>query len=55
MIALLVFSLAVAVSANVALVPFMAERLSPQSNGSVATGALVASNQNLQAVTKLAA
>jgi hypothetical protein len=55
MTALLVSALVAAVAANVALVPFVADRLGAQSNGPVATGALKASNENLQAVTKLAA
>ncbi|MGH1572835.1 hypothetical protein ACRAWG_21850 [Methylobacterium sp. P31] len=55
MTALLVSALVVAAAANVALVPFVANRLSPKSVAPVAGAGLVASNENVQAVTKLAA
>ncbi|MHB2209682.1 hypothetical protein [Methylobacterium sp. CM6257] len=55
MTALLVSALVAAVAANVALVPFVADRLSPESSAPVAGGALLVSNENLQAVTKMAA
>ena len=55
MTALLLTALVAAVAANAALVPFVADRLSPKSSTSVAAGGLRASNENLLAVSKIAA
>jgi hypothetical protein len=56
MIALALTALFAAVAANAALVPFVADRLSPKSSAPVSAGVgLVAGNENLPAVTKLAA
>lgn len=55
MIALLLSALVAAVAANVALVPLVADRLSPKSNAPVVASGLLASNENFQAVTKMAA
>jgi hypothetical protein len=56
MIALALTALFAAVAANAALVPFVADRLSPKSSAPVSAGiGLVAGNENLPAVTKLAA
>jgi hypothetical protein len=56
MIALAVTALAAAVAANVALVPFVADRLSAKSSAPVAAGStLLASNENYAAVAKIAA
>ncbi|MGH1572808.1 hypothetical protein ACRAWG_21715 [Methylobacterium sp. P31] len=55
MTALLVSALVAAVAANVALVPFVADRLSPKSNAPVAGAALLVGNENLRAVSKIAA
>ena len=56
MIALAVTALVAAVAANVALVPFVADRLSPKSSARAAAGStLLASNENYAAVAKLAA
>jgi hypothetical protein len=56
MIALAVTTLVAAVAANVALVPFMADRLSPKSSAPAAAGStLLASNENYAAVAKIAA
>lgn len=55
MTALLLSALVAAVAANVALVPFVADRMSPKSTApKTGTGVLV-SNENLQAVAKIAA
>jgi hypothetical protein len=56
MIALAVTALVAAVAANVALVPFLADCLSPKSSAPAAAGsALLASNENFAAVAKIAA
>ena len=56
MIALALSALVAAVAANVVLVPFVADRLSPKSSAPVAAGGgFVASNENLVAVAKIAA
>jgi hypothetical protein len=56
MIALAVTALVAAVAANVALVPFVADRLSPKSTAPAAVGStLLASNENYAAVAKIAA
>jgi hypothetical protein len=55
MTALLLSALVAAVAANVALVPFVADRLSPKSSASVAGAGLLVGNENLQAVSKIAA
>ncbi|MGH1570982.1 hypothetical protein ACRAWG_10225 [Methylobacterium sp. P31] len=55
MTALLLSALVAAVAANVALVPFVADRLSPKSSAPVVNGSLLVSNENFQAVTKMAA
>lgn len=56
MIALAVTALAAAVAANVALVPFVADRLSLKSSAPAAAGStLLASNENYAGVTKIAA
>jgi hypothetical protein len=55
MIALLLSALVAAVATNVALVPFVASRLSPKSSVPVAGVGLVASNENFEAVAKIAA
>jgi hypothetical protein len=55
MTALLLSALVAAVAANVALVPFVADRLSPKSNAPVTGAGVLVSNQNLQAVAKIAA
>jgi small ligand-binding sensory domain FIST len=55
MTALLLSALVAAVAANVALVPFVADRLSPKSSTAVVNGGLLASNENFQAITKMAA
>ena len=55
MIALALTALVAAVAANVALVTFVADRMSPKSSTPVAAGGLLASNENLLAVTKIAA
>ncbi len=55
MTALLLSALVAAVAANVALVPFVADRLSLKSNAPMMGGGILASNENLQAVTKMAA
>lgn len=56
MIALALTALVAAVAANVALVPFVAERLSPKSSALSAAGSgLLASNENYAAVAKIAA
>lgn len=55
MTALLLSALAAAVAANVALVPFVADRMSPKSSASLADVGLIAGNENFPAVTKLAA
>ena len=49
-------ALVAAVAASVALVPFVADRLSPKSSAPVMSGAgLLASNENYAAVAKIAA
>ncbi len=56
MIALAVTALAAAVAANVALVPFMADRMSRKSSTPVVVGGgLLASNENVVALAKIAA
>lgn len=55
MIALALAALVAAVAANVALVPFVAARLSPTSGAPVSTGVLLAGNENYAAAAKLAA
>jgi len=58
MIALALTALVAAVAANVALVPFVADRMSPKSSAPVSAGGLLASNENIeniQAVAKIAA
>jgi len=56
MIALAVAALVAAVAANVALVPFVADRLSPKSSApAAASSTLLASNENYAAVAKIAA
>ena len=55
MTALLFSALVAAVATNVALVPFVAARLSLKSSVPVVNGGLLASNENLQAITKMAA
>jgi small ligand-binding sensory domain FIST len=55
MTALLLSALVAAVAANVALVPFVADRLSPKSSVTVADRGLLVSNENLEAVAKMAA
>lgn len=55
MTALLLSALVAAVAVNAALVPFVADRLSPKNNAPVSGGGLLASNENLQAVVKIAA
>jgi hypothetical protein len=55
MIALALTALVAAVAANIALVPFVADRLSPKSSAPVTTGGLLASNENYAAVAKIAA
>jgi hypothetical protein len=55
MTTLLASALVAAVAANVALLPFVADRLSSKSSAPMAGAGLVASNENVRAVTKLAA
>ncbi|WP_331291738.1 MULTISPECIES: hypothetical protein [Methylobacterium] len=56
MIALALAALLVAVAANIALVPFVADRLSPKNTAPAAAGStLLASNENYAAVAKIAA
>jgi uncharacterized paraquat-inducible protein A len=55
MIALAVTALVAAVAANVALVPFVADRLSPKNTAPVDGVGVLVSNQNIQAVAKIAA
>ena len=55
MTALLLSALVAAVAANIALVPFFADRLSPKSSASVTGAGVRVSNENLQAVAKIAA
>ena len=56
MTALLLSALVTAVAANVALVPFVADRMSQKSGAPVGTGTgLLASNENIAAVAKIAA
>lgn len=55
MTALLLSALVAAVAANVALVPFVADRLSNTSSAPIADVGLVAGNENIPAVSKLAA
>lgn len=55
MTALLLSALVAAVAANVGLVPFVADRLSPKSSAAVADRGLLVSNENLEAVAKMAA
>lgn len=55
MTALLLSALAAAVAANVALVPFVADRLSPKSSAAVNGAGVLVSNENLRAVSKIAA
>lgn len=55
MTALLLTALVVAVAANVALVPFVADRLSPKNSALVSGGSLLASNENRQVMRKMAA
>ncbi|MGH1587861.1 hypothetical protein ACRBEV_05270 [Methylobacterium phyllosphaerae] len=55
MTALLLSALVAAVAANVALVPFVADRLSPRSNAPAGGAGLLVGNENLQAVAKIAA
>lgn len=55
MTALFLSALVAAVAANVALVPFVADRLSPKSGTPAAAAGLLVSNENLGAVTKIAA
>ncbi|MHC2109225.1 hypothetical protein [Methylobacterium sp. CM6246] len=55
MTALLLSALVAAVAANVALVPFAADRLSSKSSTPVEARGLLASNENRLAVTKIAA
>lgn len=55
MTAQLLSALVAAVAANVALVPFVADRLSHKSSAPLADVGLVAGNENIPAVTKLAA
>lgn len=53
--ALLISALVAPFAANVALVTFVADRLSPTSSSPVTAGRVLASNENLLAVTKIAA
>jgi hypothetical protein len=55
MTALLLSALVAAVAANVALVPFVADRLSPNNSAPVGGAGLLVSNENLPAVAKIAA
>ena len=58
MTTLLLFALIAAFAANVALVPFVAGRLSSKNSAPVPAGGLLASNENIeniQAVAKIAA
>ena len=55
MIALALAALAVAVAANVALVPLVADRLSAKSSAPVTVDGLLASNENYAAVANIAA
>jgi hypothetical protein len=55
MTALLLSALVATVAANVALVPFVADRMSPKSSAPVSGAGLLDSNENLQAVSKIAA
>jgi len=55
MTVLLLSVLVAAVATNVALVPFVADRLSLKSSTKVVNGGLLASNENLQAIRKMAA
>jgi hypothetical protein len=55
MTTLLLSALVSAVAANVALVPFVADRLSPKNTAPVDGVGVLVSNQNIQAVAKIAA
>jgi len=55
MTALLLSALVAAVATNVALVPFVADRLSPKSTAPVTGAGVLVSNENLQVVAKIAA
>lgn len=55
MTALIISTLVAAVAANVALVPFVADRLDPKSSAPADGAGLLVSNENLQAVSKIAA
>lgn len=55
MIALALVAFVAAVAANVALVPFVAGRLSPKSDAPLSACGLLASNENYAAVAKIAA
>ena len=55
MITLLLTAAVAAGAANVALVTFVADRLSPKSSVTVADRGLLVSNENLEAVAKMAA
>ncbi len=55
MTALLLSALVAAVAANVALVPFVADRLSPKSSAPVSGAGLLVGNENIRAVSKIAA